>query len=211
MRKFTILIMLLLAGSFVASLAFAQVNPVAAQQESPVGVVVAYVPGQSITIADQSGALHEYMISSSLKILPPGRANALGVGSFVTIIAPASLSQGKQMAVGIVVHPNVPGGWIIPTISATPLATGTTVETQTPTPVGTLPGTQTATGTASATATGTVLATETETSTATPTVVGTITETATATPTPAGGGTAPSANALIDWLASLFRQILSSR
>jgi hypothetical protein len=190
-------------------LAFSQVNIVSAQQAGPVGVVVAYMPGQSITIADQSGSQHEYMIASSVKILPPGRASSLAVGSFVTIIAPASLDHGKQTAVGIVVHPNVPPGWNIPVMSATPVGTATPLQTITATTVGTMAATDTATETPPVI--GTPSITETMTETATPNPLETPTETMTVTPTPSGGGTATSANAFIEWLRSLFQQILTSR
>lgn len=205
MRKSKIYLILALASALFAGAVFSQAGTVSAQGESPVGIVVAYIPGQSITIADHSGAQQEYMLSSTLRILPPGRANSLAVGSFVTIIAPASLSQGRQTAAGIVVHPAIPGGWTVPSLSATPLPTNTAVETATETPTGILPATNTPTATA--TETGTPLATDTATDTPTP--EGTATDTPTATPTPAGGGTAAPTNTLIEWLAALFRQILS--
>jgi hypothetical protein len=171
--------------------------------------VVDYLPGQSITIMDQNGTQHQYTISSTVKILPPVRAGNLAVGSFVTIIAPASLSHGKEMAVGIVVHPQVPNGWNVPSLSATPPATATAIETLTATVTGTVPDTETATATAldtaTATATGTQLATDTATATSTDT------PTATATATPVGGGTTASADTFIAWLQSLFQQFLTSR
>jgi hypothetical protein len=209
MRKLNISQMVALVAILLAGLAFSQVSSASAQEAGPVGVVVAYVPGQSITIVDQSGTQHEYMLSSTLKILPPGRANSLAVGSFVTIIAPASLDHGKQIAVGIVVHPNVPPGWNVPVISATPIASATAVETLTATPVGTIAVTDTATETP--TVTGTPLATDTATETATPGGLETPTDTPTATATPVSGGTAASTNGLIEWLRSLFQQILTSR
>ena len=206
MRKTNVLLIIALALALLASVALNQNSTASAQEVPPVGVVVAYDPGQSITIVDQSGNQHEYLISSSLKILPPGRADSLAVGSFVTIIAPASLDKGKQTAVGIVVHPHVPNGWNVPSGSATPFPTNTSDGTFTPTPTGTLPATETAT----ATATGTPLATGT--STATATAVGTSTDTPTPTATPtAGGGTTPTANSFIEWLRSLFRQILTNQ
>jgi hypothetical protein len=208
MRKLNILLVMALAVSMLAILV-SQVGAVSAQEDQPVGVVVAYIPGQSITIVDQHGIQTEYTISSTVKILPEGHSNTLGIGSFVTIIAPASIDHGKQIAVGIVVHPHVPGGWVIPTISATPLATSTAEGTMTATPISTLP---TDTATETATATGTVIATDTATATDTPTAVGTFTDTPTSTATPVSGGTTTiSTNHLIDWLASLFRQLLTSR
>lgn len=219
MRRFNIFLILALTAALLASFTLSQVHTVSAQGESPVGVVVAYVPGQSITIVDQTGAQHEYTILSSVKILPPGRANSLAVGSFVTIIAPASLSQGKQIAVGIVVHPAVPGGWVVPTMSTTPVATETGVGTETATPVGTLvTETETATpvgtlvtdtATITETTTGTPLATDTATETSTPMMGETPTETPTETATPSTGGAAASTDTFINWLASLFRELLT--
>jgi hypothetical protein len=225
MRKLNILLVVALAATILASFTFDQVGTVAAQQVPPTGVVVEYLPGQSITIVDQNATQHQYTISSSVKILPPVRANALSVGSFVTIIAPASLSQGKQVAVGIVVHPHIPPGWTVPSMSATLPATSTAVESFTPlptdtslateTPTGMQPATDTATATVTetetATATDTLPATDTATATETPTTVETATNTATATATPTGGGTTAVTDAFIAWLRSLFQQILTSR
>jgi hypothetical protein len=183
----------------IAGVAFGQINDVAAQKEGPVGIVVAYVPGQSITIMDQQGAQSEFVLDPALKIVPPGAESSLAVGSFVTVIAPASLDKGKQVAVGLVIHPKVPDGWkpldpsdkdLLP--SATPLVkntagptdpavTATPKESETPTPA--------------------------EFPTATPA------ETLTATPTPAPNsqetGKAAKSNSFIEWLRSLFQQVLS--
>jgi len=128
------------------------------------------------------------------------------VGSFVTIIAPASLDKNKQTAVGIVVHPQVPGGWSIPSLSATPFATGTPNGSETATSTGTL-----ATGTVTATLTETPTAVSIGTQTETPTPFGTLTDTPTPTPTPAGGSTTVTTNTFIEWLKSLFRQVISSQ
>jgi hypothetical protein len=154
MRKLKVLLVITMTAAMLSNFALTQVGTVSAQEVPPVGVVVDYLPGQSITIVDQSGTQHQYTISSTLKILPPGGANSLAVGSFVTIIAPASLNQGKQIAVGIVVHPHIPNGWNVPSLSTTP-ATSTAVETFTAIPTGTAQ----ATDTPGATATGTQLAT----------------------------------------------------
>jgi hypothetical protein len=221
MRKLNILLLVALAVAMLASFSLDQAGTVSAQEVPPTGVVVEYLPGQSITIVDQKGTQHQYTISSTVKILPPVRSNSLAVGSFVTIIAPASLSQGKQMAVGIVFHPHVPPGWNIPSMSATLPVTSTALEISTASPTGTLlatatetaTGTQIATDTATATETpiGTPLATDTATATETPTSVEIATDTPTATATPIGGGTTTSADAFIAWLRSLFQQILTSR
>ncbi len=221
MRKINILLVIALAAAMTASFAFGQVRTVSAQGWAPTGVVVEYNPGQSITIVDQKGNQQQYMISSNVRILPPVRANAVAVGAFVTIISPASFSRGTQMAVGIVVHPHIPPGWNVASGSGTPPVTGTAVESFTATPIGTpLPsetateistGTPLATDTATPTATVTQLVTDTATATETPVSVETQTDTPTATATPIVGGTAASTNALIEWLRSLFQQILTSR
>src|SRR5215212_6665884 len=125
MRKFNMLMLVALTIALFVTTAFTQVQSVSAQDPGYVGVVVAYVPEQSITIVDQSGSQHEFQLASSVKILPPKRASELAVGSFVTIIAPNSIFGGKQVAVGIVVHPQVPNGWNIPVITGTPIATTT--------------------------------------------------------------------------------------
>lgn len=213
MRKLNILLIAALLAAVLASITLVQVGTVSAKEVPPTGVVVEYLAGQSITVVDQNGTQHQYMISSTVKILPPVRSNALAVGSFVTIIAPASLSQGKQVAVGIVVHPHIPNGWNVAVLTATSLVTSTAIETFTATAPGTALATETAlvTATETATATGTQLSTGTETATPTPPGTGTATDTPTPTATPIGGGTSASTNALIEWLRSLFQQILTSR
>jgi hypothetical protein len=209
MRKTNLLLIIALAVALMASALLNHVHTASAQQVPPTGIVVAYTPGQSITIVDQQGVQHEYLLSTTLKILPPGQANSIAVGSFVTIIAPASLGNGKETAVGIVIHPNIPNGWNVPSLSATPLATNTPMATTSATPTTT--GTQLATETTTATATvsGTPFATETGTATETPTAIGTFTETPTATPTPVGGGTTATANSFFEWLRSLLRTVLA--
>lgn len=203
MRKTNLLMIVALALALLASVTWN--STAVAQVNQPVGIVIAYVPEQSITIMDQQGNQSEYVLDPSLRILPPGRANLLGVGSFVTVIAPASLSEGKQIAVGIVVHPHVPNGWTIPALSVTPFPTGTPIsDTVTPTVTGTLP-TETVTGTATETPPALETATLVETATPTPAVI--LTDTPTATPSV--GGTGAPANTFIEWLRSLFRAVLS--
>lgn len=194
MRKSNIYLVIALGLAVFASFASGQITGVAAQQNEPVGIVIAYVSGQSITIVDQQGNESEFMLDPALKILPPGKADSIVVGSFVTVIAPASLDKGKQVAVGIVVHPKVPDGWKgkVLAASATPLIK----ETSTAAPTETL-----------------MTATETpagvETASATPDV------TLTATPTPSaktpGGETTLTTNAFIEWLRSLFQQVFSNQ
>jgi hypothetical protein len=87
-----------------------------------VGVVVAYIPGQSITIADRQGNQFAFELASPLKIVPAHRANLLGPGAFVTIIAPNNVPNGKHIAVGIVIHRGVPPGLAGPSAGPTPNA-----------------------------------------------------------------------------------------
>jgi hypothetical protein len=191
MRKTNIFLMMAITLALFASVAFGQITDAAAQKEGPVGIVVAYIPGQSITIMDQNGDQSEFALDPSLKILPPGKANSIAVGSFVTVIAPASLDKGKQIAVGIVVHPKVPDGWKGKVLA--PSDAPLTKETSTATPTGTL-----------MTETGTPAGVETATATAE------VTRTATPTP-PAkvpGGETTLTTNAFIEWLRSLFQQVI---
>jgi hypothetical protein len=236
-QKFSVLLVFALTAALVANMITSMpgsasssgsgANVIESQAEvQRVGVVVAYIPGQSITIVDQDGNPFTFELASPLKILPSFRANMLAPGAFVTIIAPNNVSGGKHIAVGIVIHPGVPAGFPIPTLTFTPLPTETS--TATPTPFLASPSpTETSTATptpfvaspsptvnSTATATSTETATSTSTETATPTAASTATDTA--TPTPAGGA-APSSQtipspitALIDSLLSILRQIFSS-
>ena len=206
MRKFHLVMIVALTIALLGN-AFTQVNSASARDSGNVGVVVAYAAGQSITIVDQSGNQHEYMLSTSLKILPQGRTDLLAVGSFVTIIAPNSISNGKQLAVGIVIHPHVPNGWTIPSLSTTPFPTTTFIATVSTTPTGTLLTTETTTPTPVAPTIVTGTSTAIETATPAPVVV--FTETPTATPL--GGATKKNPNSFVEWLRSLFQQILSDR
>ena len=194
MRKTNIVLVIALVLAALAGLALNQANGVSAQGISPVGMVVAYTPGQSITIVDDKGNQSEYMLDPFMKIEPAEKANSLGVGSFVTIIANASINKEKQIAVGIVVHPKAPEGLKELLPSATPLVKNTPVPTDIP-----------------VTATPKVSETPTPAGIATATPV----ETLTATPTPAAsakeGETALKANSFIEWLRSFFQQILSGQ
>jgi hypothetical protein len=208
MRTTKFLLTIALALALITGVAFTQISPAFAQNNQPVGVVIDYVPGLSITIVDQRGDQNVFTLSTNLKILPPGRADSLAVGSFVTIIAPASISSGKQTAVGIVVHPQVPDGWNVPIVSPTAFATETANVTETYTPIGTITA-GTVTPDATFTETPTVVETTTVTETVTATPEGTITETPTATPTPASGTTGTNTS-FVEWLRTILRQILSN-
>ncbi|HXQ35392.1 MAG TPA: hypothetical protein VN843_15345, partial [Anaerolineales bacterium] len=91
-----------------------------------VGVVVAYSPGQSITIVDRRGNQYTFELASPLKIVPRHRADLLAPGAFVTIIAPNNVPGGKHIAVGIVIHPSIPPGFAGPI--APPPAPNTPIE-----------------------------------------------------------------------------------
>jgi hypothetical protein len=80
-----------------------------------VGSVTDYTAGQSITIVDRQGNQFTFDLDSPLKIVPAHRANLLGVGAFVTIIAPNNVPNGKHIAVGIVIHRGAPHSFIAPT------------------------------------------------------------------------------------------------
>lgn len=79
-----------------------------------VGIVFAYTPGQSITIVNRDGDPYTFALASPLKIVPPHRADLLGVGAYVTVIAPANEPNNKHTATGIVIHNGVPGNFPIP-------------------------------------------------------------------------------------------------
>lgn len=182
----------------------------AAPEVKRVGLVVAYTPGDSITIMDKDGDQYMFELGSPLKILPPNRANDLAVGMYVTIIAPNNIPNGKHTAVGIVIHPDAPAGFPLPTATFTPFPTDTLVPTETELP------TETATETPVTVESPTegVNATETSTENATPTGTLTVdppTSTETLVVTALTPDDARSAmDAFMEWLAALFRQILSN-
>lgn len=208
MRKTKLFLLLSVALALLSGLAF-QAGSASAQEVPPVGVVVAYIPGESITIVDHQGNQHEYMLAANLQLLPPNRAQSLGVGSFVTVIAPASISAGKQTAVSIVVHPHIPNGWTVSSPSATPIETGTPVATETMTPTGTITMTETPPGIDTDTPTPIGTFTETAPVTATPVETFTNTPENTPTPTPMGGGLTAPNNTFLEWLRSLFQELLT--
>jgi len=188
MRKTNIVLIIALGLALLAGLALNPAGKVFAQEVPPVGIVVAYTPGVSITIVDQQGNQIEYALDAAVKIEPADGEKSLKVGSYVTIIAPASISKGKQIAVGIVVHPDkelLPPGAALVKNTAAPTdvpATATTKVSETPTPA--------------------------ESAAATPI------ETFTATPKEAANvkadGTAVKSNSFIEWLRSLLQQLLGS-
>jgi hypothetical protein len=185
MRKTNIVLIIALGMAALAGLAFHQVSNVSAQGDSVYGVVVAYTPGVSITVVDQKGNQIEYTLDAAVKI--ESANGEITVGSVVTIVAPASLDKGKQKAVGIVVHPEKE---LLP--SETPRVKDTALPTE-------------------------VEMTKTPKVSETPTPVDiftvTPTGTLTATPPPSANakddGSAAKANPFIEWLRSLFQQVLS--
>lgn len=203
MRRTNIVLVIAMALALFASVAWNRVSTASAQEVPPEGIVIAYLPGQSITIVDQQGTQLEFVIDPSLKILPPELANSLKVGSKVTIIAPASISKEKQIAVGIVVKPDVSESSKILAPSQTPQVKDTPASTEAP-----------ATGPTKEllpSATPEVKDTPVPTSTLvteSPKVV----ESTTPSATTKGDGTATKTdtNALIEWLRALLRQLLGS-
>lgn len=187
MRKINIVLVITLGLSVLAGLAFHQVSNVSAQGDSLIGVVVAYTPGVSITVVDQKGNQTEYTLDAAVKIESPD--GDIKVGSIVTIIAPASLDKGKQKAVGIVVHPEKE---LLP--SETPRVKDTAVPTDIP-----------------VTKTPKVAETPTPADAFTATPTGTLTETADTAAKAKDDGTAAKPNPFIEWLRSLFRQVLSQQ
>jgi hypothetical protein len=198
MQKVSLILLTVLALALLTSM----VGLAASSKDSEVqrvGLVVAYTAGQSITIADRDGVQYTFTIASNLKIVPPERANMLGVGSYVTIIAPNNVPNGKSIAVGIVIHPQMPSSFPLPSGSFTPLPTDTAVPTETALSTEVASETPTATPTATETPAGVETATETVTPTAT-----------TAVASAAQTKTQGTVNSFIEWLASLFRQFLAS-
>lgn len=191
MRKINLVLVLALGLAALAGLAFHQVSNVSAQGDAVYGEVVAYTPGVSITVVDQKGNQIEYALDVAVKIESPD--GQIAVGSVVTIIAPASLDKGKQKAVGIVVHPEKE---LLP--SETPRVKDTAVPTDVE-----------MTRTPKVSETPTLVETPTEVASLTPT--GTLTETANPTINTKEDGTAVKANPFIEWLRSLFQQVLSQQ
>lgn len=201
MRRTNILLVIALALAIFASVAWNQVSTASAQQVPPEGIVVAYLPGQSITIADKNGTQIEFVIDPSMKILPPEAANSLKLGSYVTIIAPASIDKGKQIAVGIVVKPDVPNASKVLAPSQTPQVKDTPASTEaaaTESSKELLPS-----------ATPEVKDTAAPTSTLVATEPSKVDETTTPMATTKEDGSSPKTTGLIDWLRNLLRQLLA--
>jgi hypothetical protein len=99
-----------------------------------VGTVVDYVAGQSITIQDRFGNQSTFLLTADTKYLPKSRVSSLGLGSYVTIIAPRDphSSNTTLTAMGVVIHPHAPTSF--PTATFTPTATSTSTPTETSTP-----------------------------------------------------------------------------
>ena len=189
MRKANLILGLAVVLAVLTGLALHQVHEVSAQGDSPVGVVVAYTPGVSITIVDPNGNQIEYMLDSTVRIESPDGKDAIQIGSIVTIIAPASVDKGKQKAVGIVVHPEKE---LLP--SETPRVKNTPLPTDVP-----------VTKTPKVSETPTLV----DDLSATPTT--TLTETPIASESATKDKTDVKANPFIEWLRSLFRQVLNQQ
>jgi hypothetical protein len=199
MKKIRLFVFAALAIALLSIPMVAQASSKPDQEVERVGLVVAYTPNESITIADRDGVQTTFAIAADVKILPKHRAAELVVGSYVTIISPNS---ADGVATGIVIHPQVPNGFTNATEPPLPSATSTSepVETATESPT--------------STETPAVTETETETATATATNTGEVpTDTATATSTATGTAAAnpqAAAQSFIEWLTLLFSQLTGS-
>ena len=71
-----------------------------------VGIVTAYEAEVSITIQAKDDLLYTFTLTEETKILPAEKAEQLGVGALVTIIAPRDVTGGDPTAIGIVIHPS---------------------------------------------------------------------------------------------------------
>jgi hypothetical protein len=216
MKKVSLILLIALAFATLTNMAYVEASPASVGSDKDVqrvGLVVAYTADESITIMDRDGVQYTFTIAPDLKIVPPQRANMLGVGAYVTIIAPNNVANGKSIATGIVIHPQAPASFPLPTASFTPLPTDTAVPTETALPTEVASETPTETVVVTETSTATELPSETPTET--PTNEGVVTETATATETPAvtslsQPNTQASVTSFIEWLATLFRQFLAN-
>lgn len=189
MRKMNLVLVIALGLAALSGLAFHQVSSASAQGDSVMGIVVAYTPGVSITIVDQNGNQIEYALDAGVKIQSSTGDKFITVGAVVTIVAPASLDKGKQKAVEIMVHPDKE---LLP--SETPRVKDTALPTD-------VPVTKTPKVNETPTPIGELTTTPTTTVTATPLV----------TENTKQDGTAVKANPFIEWLRSLFRQVLSQQ
>lgn len=202
MKKMSIFLFAALAFALLANRTGVQASPASDAEVHLVGLVVEYTESQSISIVNKDGNQYDFELAALLKIVPVHRANMLGPGAYVTVIAPNNVSNGKQIATGIVIHPKVPSGFPMPAATLTPAPTDATMV---PTETG-LP-TEPPTGEP----------TETMTPTETPTEVEPPTETATPTPTEETSSETELSQvdvqmaviSLVDWLASFLRQILA--
>src|SRR5512143_3687526 len=134
MKKVSLILLIALAFAMLTNMAYVEASPASIgsdQDVQRVGLVVAFTADQSITIMDRDGVQYTFTLAPNLKIVPPQRANMLGVGAYVTIIAPNNVPNGKSIATGIVIHPQPPASLPIPTFTFTPLPTDTPLPTHT--------------------------------------------------------------------------------
>jgi hypothetical protein len=201
MKKLSLFVLAVFVLAAVANIASAKASP--ATDPGHVGLVTAYAPGTSITIMDKDGNEKTFELAADLKIVPKHRADMLAVGAYVTVVTPNNKDNGKNIVVQIVIHPQAPASFPLPTATAVPtdtvLPTETAVPTETALPSATATEVPTETATVTETSTG-----ETETPTETPTASEQVTETSSQVDPQAA------VNAFVNWLASFFRQFLSS-
>src|SRR5258707_2375237 len=143
MKKISLLLILVLAGSLLTTQAFASAagssNAKNCGATFPlslhVGWVTAYTPNSTITIDGHDGTLFTYSLTGNIKILPMNRASQLTIGSRVTILAKRDPSTCGWTAFGIVVHTAGSGaGSAPPTFTPTVTSSPTSTCTETPAP-----------------------------------------------------------------------------
>ncbi|HEX2697768.1 MAG TPA: hypothetical protein VHM28_08670 [Anaerolineales bacterium] len=153
MKKITLLVVLLLAGSlFTTAFAGSAVlgNVASPFGDLPIAVHVGWVTaytftpgvGGSISIHAHDSNVYTFTLPADIKILPKDRASQLGIDSRVTILAKRDPSTKGWIAFGIVVHPTGSGAG-----SAPPTFTPTATSTPTQTPTETMIPTETSTAT----------------------------------------------------------------
>jgi hypothetical protein len=198
MRKTSLFLFAAVVIGLLANFTNVHAHPAQDPEVQRVGLVVAYSPNQSITIVDRDGNEFTFALAPSVKILPKDRVSVLGVGAYVTVIAPNNGTDGQLIATGIVIHPQAPESFAIPSVTSTVVPTETTATVEPPTEV----------VTATSTEAPTEVPTEAATATEVPTEVASATPTAVETPTVASITQLDSRSVVslfVSWLTSLLQ------
>lgn len=175
MRKISLFLFAAAMIGLLANFTNVHARPALDPEVQRVGLVVAYAPNQSITIVDKDGSQFTFALASSVKILPKDRTSMLGPGAYVTVIAPNNVTDGRLIATGIVIHPQAPESFAIPSVTSTVVPTEATATVEPPTEVVTATEVPTETATEVPTETATTTEVPTEVASATPTAVETLT------------------------------------